>query len=278
MSIENCQESAQLLQTLGLPKGSSWETIQGSYQDLMAVWNPERFNGDPALKQRVRKKTSEIKFAYAKLEEMRLAYDRLQFLAGVKGQGTDTTSPIVAPQQIVDSRENLIAISENSASVEKNISDEKRQKLARKLRFLKPVLFLCALPFYIVGSIIRVTSFCLDFLYSTTLFQASLRVAIAGLFVFCIFPKARNISVGDVLASNTPGGLRGSYEGFASALFQEKSSNVPSASYYARFERTGGSMWSQLSNVFGSAESESPPPSLVKTSYKGAQPAHARKM
>lgn len=71
-------ERERLLAVLGLDKDATWETIQSTYLQLMTVWNPDRFQDDLKLKMRIRKKTSEIKIAFAQLEELSGAFSKLQ--------------------------------------------------------------------------------------------------------------------------------------------------------------------------------------------------------
>jgi hypothetical protein len=269
---EQSQDSKTLLKILGLPNGTSWEKVQETYIELMSVWNPERFDHDPQLKTRVRKKTSEIKIAYARLEEMRCAYERLQQLTTGQAECEVAAAAINTPVQIPvvlseSEAQKVVPVTELiPSSTEEDIRPSRRAKLARKLRWLKPVLFPFALPFYAVAYTIRGLSLLLDFLYSTTLFQASLRVALAAIVVFVLLPKAKHFSIQDQLLMGAPAAFKERYAAFSEMVLNEKVSNVPPPSYYARFE-SSGSVWKRLGGIFGGSDSENQS-AFLRSSYE----------
>jgi len=57
----------QCYETLGVAPGASWEQIKQAYKDSVKVWHPDRFEGDPRLKQKAIEKIKEINGAYEKL-------------------------------------------------------------------------------------------------------------------------------------------------------------------------------------------------------------------
>ncbi len=60
-------DNSTYYQILGLTSSASKEEIKQAYKDLLNVWNPERFNDDPQLKEKASAKIKEIDEAYEKL-------------------------------------------------------------------------------------------------------------------------------------------------------------------------------------------------------------------
>lgn len=54
---------------LGVTPDTPWEEIKRAYHDLMKVWHPDRFVGDPRLQKIVEEKTKELTYAFKKIEE-----------------------------------------------------------------------------------------------------------------------------------------------------------------------------------------------------------------
>ncbi len=52
-------------EVLGLPFGASPADVREAYRDLIAVWHPDRFQGNARLVERATQKTQEINAAYA---------------------------------------------------------------------------------------------------------------------------------------------------------------------------------------------------------------------
>ncbi len=59
--VRNC------LQTLELGEGASMEAIRRAYKDLVRVWHPDRFSGDPGLRRRAEEKSKRLNVAYETL-------------------------------------------------------------------------------------------------------------------------------------------------------------------------------------------------------------------
>jgi uncharacterized RDD family membrane protein YckC len=55
-------------QRLGLKPGASEEEIKEAYRDLVNVWHPDRFSGNPRLREKANDKIKEINIAYEKLK------------------------------------------------------------------------------------------------------------------------------------------------------------------------------------------------------------------
>jgi hypothetical protein len=62
---------------LGMPPGASMEELKTAYRDLVKVWHPDRFAGNPRLQRK----------AQEKLKEINLAYERLQSLSTSSASG-----------------------------------------------------------------------------------------------------------------------------------------------------------------------------------------------
>lgn len=55
-------------QILELPTGAAHEDIHQSYRDLLMVWHPDRFPGNPRLQRKAQEKTAHINEAYQRLQ------------------------------------------------------------------------------------------------------------------------------------------------------------------------------------------------------------------
>ncbi len=58
---------------LGLKPGASQEEVAQAYRDLVNVWHPDRFVGNPRLQEKAEEKTKEINVAY---EYIKSYYDK----------------------------------------------------------------------------------------------------------------------------------------------------------------------------------------------------------
>jgi len=54
---------------LDVTPDTPWEDIKRAYHDMMKVWHPDRFAGDPRLQKIVEEKTKELTHAFKKIEE-----------------------------------------------------------------------------------------------------------------------------------------------------------------------------------------------------------------
>lgn len=61
------QDMSPYYQILELKSGASKEEIMQAFKNLIAVWNPSRFNDDPQLKEKASAKIKELDDAYEKL-------------------------------------------------------------------------------------------------------------------------------------------------------------------------------------------------------------------
>jgi DnaJ-domain-containing protein 1 len=52
------------IEILGLKPGASQEEVNQAYRDLVNVWHPDRFVGNPRLQEKAEKKVKEINAAY----------------------------------------------------------------------------------------------------------------------------------------------------------------------------------------------------------------------
>ncbi len=59
----------QHFKALDLDSHVSWEEVRNAYKDLIRVWHPDRFEGDPELQARAEKKTKEINLSYYELKK-----------------------------------------------------------------------------------------------------------------------------------------------------------------------------------------------------------------
>ncbi len=55
------------LEVLELDENPSMEEVRRAYRDLMRVWHPDRFSGDPALQQRAEEKSKHLNIAHETL-------------------------------------------------------------------------------------------------------------------------------------------------------------------------------------------------------------------
>lgn len=62
MDIRRC------LQLLELEEGASVEEARRSYREMVRVWHPDRFAGDPALRRRAEEKSKELNLAWETLK------------------------------------------------------------------------------------------------------------------------------------------------------------------------------------------------------------------
>ena len=53
---------------LGMPPGASMEELKTAYRDLVKVWHPDRFAGNPRLQRKAQEKLKEINLAYERLQ------------------------------------------------------------------------------------------------------------------------------------------------------------------------------------------------------------------
>ncbi len=52
------------IEILGLKPGASQEEVNQAYRDLVNVWHPDRFMGNPRLEKKAEEKVKEINAAY----------------------------------------------------------------------------------------------------------------------------------------------------------------------------------------------------------------------
>jgi preprotein translocase subunit Sec63 len=52
------------IEILGLKRGASQEEVNQAYRDLVNVWHPDRFVGNPRLEKKAEEKVKEINAAY----------------------------------------------------------------------------------------------------------------------------------------------------------------------------------------------------------------------
>ena len=60
-------EISKCFEILDIRPGASLEEIKAAYRDAVAVWHPDRFAGNPRLKEKADKKLKEINLAYETL-------------------------------------------------------------------------------------------------------------------------------------------------------------------------------------------------------------------
>lgn len=58
-------------EVLGLPLGASPSEVRQAYRDLITVWHPDRFPGNPRLADRANKKAQEINAAFALIRDLK---------------------------------------------------------------------------------------------------------------------------------------------------------------------------------------------------------------
>jgi tetratricopeptide (TPR) repeat protein len=83
--------------TLDVTPDTPWEDIKRAYHDLMKVWHPDRFAGDPRLQKIVEEKTKELTHAFQKIEEdyhsIKFYHDPLDEEAPPKAKAKPQTEP-----------------------------------------------------------------------------------------------------------------------------------------------------------------------------------------
>ena len=91
MDVDRC------LALLELDHCSSVEEARRAYRDLVRVWHPDRFSGDPRLRDRAEEKVKQLNLAY---ETLVLHLERSAG-EGVRSsrRGTPGTEPPGAPQR-----------------------------------------------------------------------------------------------------------------------------------------------------------------------------------
>ena len=65
--VKNKEEPEKInryIEILGLKPGASEEEITQTYRDLVNVWHPDRFVGNPRLQKKAEEKIKEINLAY----------------------------------------------------------------------------------------------------------------------------------------------------------------------------------------------------------------------
>jgi DnaJ-domain-containing protein 1 len=55
---------SRCIEILGLKSGASQEEVNQAYRDLVNVWHPDRFVGNPRLQKKAEEKVKEINAAY----------------------------------------------------------------------------------------------------------------------------------------------------------------------------------------------------------------------
>ena len=63
------QDLHKYYKILDVTPDTPWEDIKRAYHDMMKVWHPDRFSGDPRLQKIVEEKTKELTHAFQKIEE-----------------------------------------------------------------------------------------------------------------------------------------------------------------------------------------------------------------
>jgi tetratricopeptide (TPR) repeat protein len=63
------QDIHKYYKILDVTPDAPWEDIKRAYHDMMKVWHPDRFAGDPRLQKIVEEKTKELTHAFKKIEE-----------------------------------------------------------------------------------------------------------------------------------------------------------------------------------------------------------------
>ena len=81
------------LQLLELPEGASLEEARRSYRELVRVWHPDRFSGDPVLRRRAEEKSKQLNVAYETLKR-HLGRQGDRPAPGSSGAKPDGSAPI----------------------------------------------------------------------------------------------------------------------------------------------------------------------------------------
>ena len=58
------EKISRCIEILGLKPGASQEEVNQAYRDLVNVWHPDRFVGNPRLQKKAEEKVKEINAAY----------------------------------------------------------------------------------------------------------------------------------------------------------------------------------------------------------------------
>jgi DnaJ-domain-containing protein 1 len=58
------EKISRSIEVLGLKPGASQEEVTQAYRDLVNVWHPDRFVGNPRLQKKAEEKVKEINAAY----------------------------------------------------------------------------------------------------------------------------------------------------------------------------------------------------------------------
>ncbi len=80
------------LQLLELPEGVSLEEARRSYRELVRVWHPDRFSGDPVLRRRAEEKSKQLNVAYETLKR-HLEREGARPASGSSGRKPDGSAP-----------------------------------------------------------------------------------------------------------------------------------------------------------------------------------------
>src|SRR5277367_6427178 len=60
---------AEEFRLLGVAPNATWEEVRQAYIDLVRVWHPDRFQSDPALRDRAQQRIQQINDAYHELKD-----------------------------------------------------------------------------------------------------------------------------------------------------------------------------------------------------------------
>jgi len=95
------QDLQKYYKILDVTPDTPWDDIKRAYHDMMKVWHPDRFAGDPRLQKIVEEKTKELTHAFQKIEEdyhsIKFYYDPLDEAeeASIKTKTKPPTEPPV---------------------------------------------------------------------------------------------------------------------------------------------------------------------------------------
>ena len=62
--VERPPKISRCIEILGLKPGASQEEVNQAYRDLVNVWHPDRFVGNPRLQKKAEERIKEINVAY----------------------------------------------------------------------------------------------------------------------------------------------------------------------------------------------------------------------
>jgi DnaJ-domain-containing protein 1 len=62
--VKGPEKINRCIEILGLKSGASQEEVNQAYKDLVNVWHPDRFVGNPRLQKKAEEKVKEINAAY----------------------------------------------------------------------------------------------------------------------------------------------------------------------------------------------------------------------